>query len=511
MALQHTVAEFFGHRGASLPWTPTPDGAVVQRLAGLCAVADWIGSNEVNFPYTAGPVSDPDAYWEQACKSADTACRSTGLLRAAPRDVGFAELFPGSLLETLKSSLKPPASKVQRSSSSKPRWGRERPRQRFSLAARFLSNGVADGLTVALPTMATSNAMFGRIEEFVPRLFPSAEVQLALAHGRASREPRFMTLLHCPLRPQDSDAPEASVSCARWLVNRKRILLAQVGVGTVDQALQAALVVRHQFVRMFGLSRNVVIIDEVHAYDAYMEVLLEHLLGWLGALGVPVILLSATLPSDRRAALARAWRGGCAPNAAEAARDAGTESVESARSHPYPLVSVTTREATVTNASAIASSSRTFRVERSARTTSEVAYAGSIAERLLAAARAGGRVVWIRNTVREAQVAFRALAAVAVAGDADHVLFHARFRGCDRTKIERAVLDRFGKDRAAGGTRSHRYPGSGAEPGPRLRRDAHGPGPHRPSPPAGRSPPPPQSATPRQVRHSAPGGARAQR
>ena len=84
-------------------------------------------------------------------------------------------------------------------------------------------------------------------------------------------------------------------------------------MGTIDQALQAALVVRHQFVRMFGLSRNVVIVDEVHAYDAYMEVLLEHLLGWLGALGVPVILLSATLPSERRAALARAWRGPEAP------------------------------------------------------------------------------------------------------------------------------------------------------------------------------------------------------
>jgi CRISPR-associated helicase Cas3 len=320
----------------------------------------------------------------------------------------------------------------------------------LSMVARFLARGVGDGVTVALPTMATSNAMFGRVEEVVTRIFPSQDVQLALAHGRSSRHTRFQVLVQRGLRARDLDNPEASVTCARWLLNKKRILLAQVGVGTIDQALQAALVVRHQFVRMFGLSRNVVIVDEVHAYDAYMEVLLEHLLAWLGALDVPVILLSATLPSERRAALALAWRGPEVPrDGADESESISADDLETARSRPYPLVTVTTRAGTTTRSTDEAPSSRSLLLERAPNAEEDVANVAAVAARLLAAARSGARVVWIRNTVREAQRAFRAVAARA--DEVEHTLFHARFRGCDRRRLEERVLERFGKAAPQGG------------------------------------------------------------
>ena len=303
---------------------------------------------------------------------------------------------------------------------------------------------------MALPTMATSNAMFARVEAVAPRLFPAPDVQLALAHGRASRQPRFQLLVQRGLRARDLDTPEASVMCARWLLNKKRILLAQVGVGTIDQTLQAALVVRHQFVRMFGLSRNVVIIDEVHAYDAYMEVLLEHLLGWLGALRVPVVLLSATLPSERRAALARAWRGADTPaDGDDEVEHVPADDLETAKTRPYPLVSVTTRGGTTTHSNDATPTARTVLLERVLRPKDDAAHVDATAARLLAAARAGARVVWIRNTVGEAQDAFRAVACRA--GDVEHRIFHARFRGCDRSRIELEVLDRFGKSAPPGG------------------------------------------------------------
>ena len=88
------------------------------------------------------------------------------------------------------------------------------------------------------------------------------------------------------------------------------LVLAAFGVGTIDQALLAGLRTRHVFVRLFGLSGKTVIIDEVHAYDTYMTTLLERLLGWLAALGSPVVLLSATLPRSRRAALISAYQKG---------------------------------------------------------------------------------------------------------------------------------------------------------------------------------------------------------
>jgi CRISPR-associated endonuclease/helicase Cas3 len=84
----------------------------------------------------------------------------------------------------------------------------------------------------------------------------------------------------------------------RWLRGSKRPLLAQFAVGTIDQALMAVLPVRHNALRLLALSGKTFIVDEAHAYDPYMQVLLGRLLNWLGAYGVPVVLLSATLPAS---------------------------------------------------------------------------------------------------------------------------------------------------------------------------------------------------------------------
>ena len=447
---QEYVVEFFVSRGATLPWPTEVDGSLVQRLAGLCAVADWLGSNVDHFRYSPGPIVDFGRYWTRACELAAEGCAQAGLLRATPVAVDFCGLFPGYSLRDVQRLTEQVPVDVPALIVVEAEMGKGKTEAALSMAARFLARGIAEGVTVALPTMATSNAMFGRVEEVVPRLFPSQDVQLALAHGRASRHTRFQVLVQRGLRARDLDNPEASVTCARWLLNRKRILLAQIGVGTIDQALQAALVVRHQFVRMFGLSRNVVIVDEVHAYDAYMEVLLEHLLAWLGALGVPVILLSATLPSERRAALARAWRGPVVPtDGSDDSEAISADDLEMARTRPYPLVTVTTRAGTTTRSTSEAAHSRRLHIERVPNGEDDAANVAAVAARLLAAAQAGARVVWIRNTVREAQRAFRAVNAYTT--DAEHTLFHARFRGCDRRAIEERVLERFGKAAPEGG------------------------------------------------------------
>jgi CRISPR-associated endonuclease/helicase Cas3 len=436
-----SVLDFAILQGGRLPLTVSHEGVFSQRLAGLCALSDWLGSDTEFFPYHEGPV-ELDSYWRGAISRAERACTAVGLLRAGANNSSFATLFPGFKprdVQTLTERLliDEPALVIIEA-----QMGKGKTEAALATAGRFLAAGLADGLTVALPTMATSNAMLERVEEVASRMFAD-DVQLALAHGRASRQPRFLELLRRPVRSADTDATEATVMCARWFAHRKRVLLAQVGVGTVDQALQAALIVKHQFVRMFGLARNVVVIDEVHAYDAYMEVLLERLLGWLGAMGTPVVLLSATLPSARRETLLRAWRG-CTDDLAEP-----SDSFEEARARAYPLVTVGTahRVTTHTLATELQEERRILRVEVTAHNEAE--RVAIVAQRLVDAARAGARIVWIRNTVREAQQAFRAVAHADPSVPRN--LFHARFRGCDRARVEQDVLRDFGKAGAFGG------------------------------------------------------------
>ena len=110
-----------------------------------------------------------------------------------------------------------------------------------------------------------------------------------------------------------------------FAANKKHGLLAPYGVGTIDQVLLAVLQTKHVFVRLFGLAGKCVILDEVHAYDAYMTTLMERLLRWLAALGCPVVLLSATLPRDKRLKLLRAYAGDGLPEPEDEAVSASNQ------------------------------------------------------------------------------------------------------------------------------------------------------------------------------------------
>ena len=104
---------------------------------------------------------------------------------------------------------------------------------------------------------------------------------------------------------------------ADWLQPMRRAMLAENGVGTVDQAMMAVLHIRYSCLRMLGLLGKVLLIDEVHAYDAYMYSILEKLLAWCRVLRIPVVMLSATLTEEKRMALMKA-AGAKACNAAQA-------------------------------------------------------------------------------------------------------------------------------------------------------------------------------------------------
>ena len=305
------------------------------------------------------------------------------------------------------------------------------------LAHRLLAMGRAIGLYFALPTMATANAMFDRIDTIAPRLYADGALpSLALAHRRAALHPRFRFRATMPGFdvherpetdgiPEEAEGPDSTIAAPHWLMSESRkALLADLGVGTIDQAILAVLPTRFQSVRLAGLAGKVLIVDEAHSYDAYVSTELDRLVAFHATAGGSTIILSATLPLAVRSRLIASWRravggGGATPDR-----------------NDYPGATLVARGRDVSQQKLAARPDlcRTIALTR-------VPDAAAALERIRAAAAAGACVAWIRNTVDDAIEGAASLAALELETD----LFHARFAMGDRLAIEERVLDRFGK------------------------------------------------------------------
>ena len=222
----------------------------------------------------------------------------------------------------------------------------------------------------------------------------------------------------------------ASVHCSAWLSdNLKKALLAAVGVGTIDQALLSILPSRHQCLRLFGLMDKILIVDEVHACDAYMQTLLKTLLRAQASIGGSVILLSATLSHDQRQELVDAFLEGA---------NSDTMALQRRGNNDYPLLTYCTgndlREINIETREVV---KRYVRVELLHKT----ADVETIIRRAVENEQC---VCWIRNTVAEARLGYESLRQKYSAWHID--LFHARFALSDRLEIEKRVVDSFGKN-----------------------------------------------------------------
>lgn len=154
------------------------------------------------------------------------------------------------------------------------------------------------GLFFALPTQATSDSMFSRVEDWLERVTNQygTKSSIQLMHGKAALNDKFASLAS-QVNPVDQ---EDGVQVNQWFSGRKKSILDDYVVGTIDQFLLVALKQKHLALRHLGFSKKVVVIDEAHANDTYMNVYMKRALEWMGAHDVPVIILSATLPKQTR-------------------------------------------------------------------------------------------------------------------------------------------------------------------------------------------------------------------
>jgi CRISPR-associated endonuclease/helicase Cas3 len=298
-------------------------------LSGLVVMADWIASMENHF----GGISDLNAV--SLANSRTRAARAWqelgirggwGLLPVPACDDLVRERFADTarpfqrvLLDVARTTPTPGLLIVEAP------MGEGKTKGALAAAEILAARFGADGVFLGMPTQATCDPMYSLMRAWAETFGGAVATQVALLHGKSRFNPEWRRALEGS-QPQAEDGfnidedlySEAPRSCdgsdrqapAEWFFGTKRGLLAAFSVGTVDQLLHAATRTSHVMLRFAGLVGKVVIIDEVHAADIYMEQFLTEALRWLGQARVPVILLSATLAPDQRRTLAEAYLGG---------------------------------------------------------------------------------------------------------------------------------------------------------------------------------------------------------
>ena len=393
-----------------------PAGAL---LLGLTILSDWIASGDLFAD--AETWFDPEKTWAEAEQKVERFLEDSGLC-SPDVDFGrdFTEVWPNiprnglrGLQEDIESLFAETKERISVVLIEAP-MGEGKTEAGIYAALQMARQWKKHGFYVGLPTSATSNQMVGRMREF-----------LAL-HGLEDT----VRLLHSMAWLMDEDLPEMQFDteekayAARWLLPVRRGLLAPYAVGTVDQAMMAVLMVKYGVLRLLGLAQKTLVIDELHSYDVYMSELIERLLEWCKALEIPVVMLSATLPPEKKAQMLSPYT---------------TEELP----QDYPAITAITETGQVV-------------VRKIGRTEKHSVVSVSlcpilqdpeqIARKAAELVQDGGCLCVLLNVVDQAQTVYQALKQMGF--DGETLLFHAGFPAEWRQEIEAQCIRWFGKDKS---------------------------------------------------------------
>lgn len=422
---------------------PLPEAPAFGHLfAGLVQLADWLGSDTRFFPFT-----EPDEDRAKTARvRADEAIATIGLdaedwrsalVAYAPNfTTAFDVATPRPIQAAMNNDALGPLVILESETGS---GKTEAALWRF---VHLFQAGLVDSLYFALPTRVAATQLYKRVTDTLHRLWPEnpplsvrALPGYVSADGSDARPlPDFKVLW--------DDDPDDQKASQRWAAeSAKRFLAAPVAVGTIDQALLGALQIRHAHLRFSMLARSLLVVDEVHASDAYMTVLLERLLKTHLNNGGHALLLSATLGSS-----ARSRYLALAPNARS--KQAKPMPFATACKVPYPAISDNLR------IRAVEGTGQAKQV--SWISFDQIDAPEQIAQLAIDAARQGAKVLIIRNTVPAAIATLAALEQKAptpawlfrVNGVA--TLHHSRFSRQDRPLLDATIEAQLGKERPAG-------------------------------------------------------------
>lgn len=381
-------------------WPAFESAAQARVVAGLTSVADWIGSGEF--------FENPDEDWRPNIISA---LNHAGFIKPVIRNgLSFSEVFDP--LHRTMQQREPQSLFIEQVSGPgvyilEAQMGMGKTEAALYAAYQLLSQGKATGIYFALPTQLTSNKIYDRFNAFLEQIV-------------STQTPERGLLLHSNAwLLQNTEVGEEGSPGGSWFSQNKRGLLAPFAVGTIDQALMAVMNVKHGFVRAFGLAGKVVILDEVHSYDIYTGTILNELVAFLRQIECTVIILSATLSQARREALLQ----------------------QTVTSTAYPLI--TAVPATMENNVLFEVGVPTADGDP---VTLQLCHESEPAlEEALRRAALGQQVLWIENTVAEAQQRYLDIASRATEAGCETGLLHSRFTSQHRTINEDRWVALYGR------------------------------------------------------------------
>lgn len=418
--------------------------ALEHGYAGVVMLADWIGSDTRIFPYSNGVEEDRMVFALDAAKrfvaeswleiGPDRRTDSWG--RNA-----FKRVTPFSPRAAQRAILTLPDSDPGSITILECETGSGKTEAALARFVSLFSAGAVDGLYFALPTRTAATQMYHRVHLAVQRAFKTPPPVVLAVPGYvkvddtdAEKLPRFKVLW----------PDEGRFRYRGWAgEGPKRYLSGCVVVGTVDQILLSSLRVCHAHLRASALFRQLLVVDEVHASDAYMTRILEDVLARHVAAGGHALLLSATLGAEARVRLLAPGKTASIPTVADAITT------------PYPRISHRgSREI------ALDLTRDRFSRRISVSACPWLEDTDAVAAAAVTAATAGAKVIVIKNTVADCVHTQRAVERAAMSGGSPNVLFncasviaphHARFARLDREALDRTLDEQFGRKRSEGG------------------------------------------------------------
>ena len=405
---------------------PLPSNAEFQHhFLGLLMLADWIGSDTRWFPFQ--PDADAQYFIKTACEQAEKALKAIGLnttrqpILANPVSlasiVGKPDAQPNAMQHAITQT-DPLAPVVILESET----GSGKTEAALLHFQRLKRAGLIDGMYFALPTRAAATQIHCRITTAIQKIMPDAGIEPILAvpgYVRAG-EHDGITLQRYRVHWEDG-ADEGS----RWSAeNSKRFLAAPIAVGTIDQAMLSVMQTKHAHLRAACLSRNLLVIDEIHASDTYMRGITQALVRNHAFKGGYTLIMSATLGAAARTAYL----------------EQNIPDIEEAKAMPYPCI--TTSDGNV----ATGFNDQRKRVRVETMPSGQTAY--GVAREALRAQQAGAKVLVIRNTVRLAVGTMAALEEqtenppkTILTVKEQPVPHHSRFAAEDRKLLDVAAED----------------------------------------------------------------------